>query len=322
MQIFERVWLKRSPDEAPEAAGGGGEDPAPEAAGDTKDVTQESEEVEAEAEAEGDELKGDASEGEPEGETPAEPEKPAAPEKTPITTALLGRAFRAGMTEDEISEFEDGAGLERALKMIERRSAPKEDSAAKASEDEKIEEIADLPEEGDDAFDAKITKPWKVMKSRIARLEQRNQELRKLVSERAHQQETDWFDNRLSALGTEGEGLFGKGGYDDLDPKSAQMTNRQKLWEAVGRLRSGYFQRKEALPPRNKLFEQAYRMEFGENIKQAEKAKILAAAHQRSSQFTNRPTNRTTENEMPKGQERAVKAVEKRMAELKRKKGQ
>ncbi len=221
------------------------------------------------------------------GDKPAKSDAPA----TTFSPALIAKAARLGVSDEELAEIESPAELERYVKNIERRSQKpedKKDSTVQRGDEVKVEDIPDLnPEE----YDEVIVKGWKAMKGIISQLNGQNKSMRETHRQREAEEYATWFDGQLTAL-PEGEAVFGKGRGDELDAKSEHFVNRDKLWRALSRLEQGHLARGEKMPSRNELLKQAHRLAFGENIAAAARRDLASHLQKRKGQQTLPPTQR------------------------------
>ncbi|HYF51664.1 MAG TPA: hypothetical protein VEJ63_19775 [Planctomycetota bacterium] len=248
-------------------------------------------------------------------ETNAEKTETPAPAAPALPLALMERAFKLGMDAAEISEFPSAKELELTLKAIERRApkpeAKKEDSAAQPGDEVKIDEIPDLdPNE----YEKPLVEGWSKLKGLVKTLHTELQAVRAESVQRAQAEAVEWFEGQITALGAEGEGLFGKGHGRELKADGTELANREKLWGALQTLRAGYANRREKPPAQTELFKQAYRLAFGDSIAQNARKQVAQHLTTRKKTFLAPPTQRTSGNSIPPEQKAVLSVSEKLQA--------
>lgn len=128
----------------------------------------------------------------------------------------------------------------------------------------------------------------------------------------AQQHLNSQIDNGLSAVDQE---LYGKGNWREITP--AQANARVEISKALAILEAGYQQRGEALPPLDKVIEQAHRMVYGDRIRQQTASQIAEKSQKLRGQTVAVPGNSRRE-EAVSPEERAARAMREKMQQFDR----
>lgn len=243
--------------------------------------------------------------------TPAAEEK--VPDLTEVDPALFERAIKAGMSYEDVLTFAP-SGLERAIAWAESRGPvndPKANDVKPAQEqsqpkaDEVVEPEWKLPdgmEEVDDRIVAALKGVPDYVKAMLAsqikaQMSQLNPEvsgLKTYIQQMENRRLTESVDRFCSAQGTEWEKVYGKGGADDLDPKSDGFNKRNLLVQEADRQRRAYIDRGEPVPSEQKLFAKAQAILFAEQAASAERKKVFLKAKSAKGAILAKPSNRSS----------------------------
>lgn len=176
-----------------------------------------------------------------------------------LSKEVVKKAFDIGLSEGEISKFEDDAELEKmveTLKSIMSEEDEKVDST-QTSTDKKTEDDDKLKFENEGDIDSEILKG---MRS----LEQRNKELREkvngLVDGIQQQRNAEFikrFDGYVTGLGKEFADTFGIGSTNDLGKRSMAFKNREAIGKRMKAFGQGMADAKIELPAEQELFDLA-----------------------------------------------------------------
>lgn len=185
-------------------------------------------------------------------------------------------------------EAEAEAGKTDAQRMAEAEVRKADDAAAaKATEDakEKPYDCGLDPEEYDAGYIKAMNEQGQRSQDENKALKADNDDLRSMVAQQANQRYADWLDRKINGLGDEFTEALGEGEFDDLTPGSEQSENRMKLGRRMGLIAQAHQRLNKAVPPRNKLFDQAVSYEFKkEKTKSKTDAKTAKKLKERSGQ--------------------------------------
>jgi hypothetical protein len=248
-------------------------------------------------------------------------QEPEAVKADPKLDALIARARDLGLSDEDIGAFENGADLERSLRVYERRlmnsvatgqqiapvaQPPVTQSATAQQLQAAVEEIPDLP---GDQYDEGIVQAWGAMKSMVMQLREQNGRLYQGIQAQQQRESDARFDGFISKLGEEYLDLMGKGSVDELDPQSQVMQNRKEVRQAMYSLGIGLHKLGKKIPPEKVLFERALDSVFGSKTKEIERKRLASTLKKQSKQFIGRVTHREgVDSRTP--QQRAIAAVQ------------
>lgn len=214
---------------------------------------------------------------------------------TKFNPDLLERAQKAGLSDEDIADFGDEKALRRAVKLIEGRgdSQPKADEKMPAEDQQKDEDFKlGLSPEELEQIDPVLVRSMQTMEGVINRLQSTVKGLKSERDQQEFREFEGWFDRQLGELGDEYVGVFGKGTRAELKQETQEFQNRAKVWKAMSTIVAGIAGRKEKMPSREELFEQALHMALGSKVAEITTKRIGNSVSKRGKQFLNRPTAR------------------------------
>ena len=121
---------------------------------------------------------------------------------------------------------------------------------------------------------------------------------------------TQRFDGLIANLPKEYETVLGKGGIDELDPKSPFRAVRDELSDQMDALQAGYERSGHKMPSEKEVFRRALAIVTADRTAQLERQKIAAQLKKRAGVTIARPQGRRTATTETKGQKAAEIAVE------------
>lgn len=120
---------------------------------------------------------------------------------------------------------------------------------------------------------------------------------------------TQRFDGMIANLSKEYETVLGKGGIDELDPKSPFRATRDQLSDQMEALQAGYERSGHKMPSEKEVFRRALAIVTADRTAQLERQKIAAQLKKRQGVTIARPQGRRTATTESKGQQAAEVAV-------------
>lgn len=199
---------------------------------------------------------------------------------------LVARAQALGFSEEDVKAFGQDGQLERVVGLVESRTVKPDE---KPAEEEKEPFKLDLDPE---LVAPEIVDQFEKMKSHfeseIAALQKGSQATQAQLAEQRLDDQINWFDDKIAALGPEWEATFGKGREADLDPKSEVYKNRSALAKRLGSIGSEEGQSGSA----DDLFQEALNSKFGNQQDRQARKKISDQLSKRKRQHIRRPTQR------------------------------
>jgi len=206
-------------------------------------------------------------------------------EKDPISTSLIIRAAKAGLSEADIQQYAKGTELDNAVSVAEQsqkesKTIEKTDTekAAEAEAgkfdvkklfaevkladgsnvdindyDEGMLKVLDKIGESVTGLTSKITEQNTV----IENLKAENGTMIANASAKANDDYTEWFDSKIADLGETFEDVLGKGNINEVKTNADAIKARGAIDEQMGVLAAGYKANKKPLPTSDVLFDMA-----------------------------------------------------------------
>ena len=175
-----------------------------------------------------------------------------------ISKENVQKALDIGLSEDEISKFEDNAELEKYVGLLESIMSEEDEKidTTQKTDDTKIEDDkSKIKFEKEDDIDPGILKG-------IRSLEQQNKELRDkvdgLVGGIEQQRNVEFikrFDSYITGLGKEFADTFGIGSTNDLGKRSMAYKNREAIGKRMRAFGQGMADSGIELPDEQELFD-------------------------------------------------------------------
>lgn len=245
-----------------------------------------------------------------EGETAVE-NVDATPSGDEIDDDLFRIAENAGISRAEAEAFGSAKALERALLIIMERE---ERAAAQTGRQETqrppvqtpqdiIDKLKFKPAWKPDGLDPELVQTVDALNAHygdlavqqyneITALKQAMGFLVQKANEDAAASVVQEFESFVSGLGSNYEGLFGKGHGRDLDPRGKEYGNRVKLLQKADTFAAGYRARNQRVPDPRTLYQEALHAVFGNEIKQTARRELAEKVQRRQGQALSRPTHR------------------------------
>jgi hypothetical protein len=246
--------------------------------------------------------------------TPAEEQEAEASEEyLDVSMEQIGRAMRAGMTEEQIQAARSSDELDRTVALLESRMQSSDTSAddepAKQTQQEKPPGVA-LPEwkpELDDDIEPSIAKALQGVPDYVGKhleaalapvLQERKQmgeklmQMEQYIISQANAANCAKLDNFVSGLGEEGEGIYGKGDVDSLDPNSPGFKARYDLDQKVNMLRDSYSRTGQNPPSDKRLLKEAHMLMHPETVVKKGRKDVLLRIQRGKGAVVNKPTSR------------------------------
>jgi len=203
-------------------------------------------------------------------------------EESPVDTALVERAVRAGLSLEDAQKVSDSDALTRIVEQLESKAAPKGDEDEPPKDEPKDDQTSylDMIPELDvaDGYPPEIVEAFKGIKGAMGELMAENERLKSGGSEGT------WADAQYAALDKGFEATFGKG-------KTAEITDKKQIAarEKVER-HAKFFVDEDGLSQED-AFKKAIEVGFGDVAKQIKGSAVKDAASRRSRKAVNRPRN-------------------------------
>ena len=229
------------------------------------------------------------------------------PKREALDDELVEIAIRAGLPMSAVKHFPDNASLERAVRDMIEKNAPKEERKEGDEEKDPLEDLTLDPDEYDENI-IKIVDELKgqikELKSKLGEIDEERERVKALERDKQFQSFVNEFESEIDRLSDVGEKLFGKGKLDDLEKNSEQYKNRISLFTEVSRLAEAYSNSGEPVKL-DKLVKVATNMLFDDALV---KAQVGSKLKKRSGTVVKKPSNRDVPT-VKEPKERAVSKV-------------
>lgn len=258
---------------------------------------------------------------------PEPPPEPTEPNEEPETKAEEGpdqdaveTAKLVGMTDEEVQEHHKAGTLHRELVRRIKAEVGREPEPEKKPEPEEKRPEGKRKKFKDmfaDYSQPEVIELAGALDGALEELDElkafRTQTLEAVKADMAARAERE-FDETVTSLDEEFNGLFGKGTAADFDRKSPEFKRRSQLFEAAGAIRDALA--KLGKPPLSmkELIRKAALMEFGADAKGAARKEVVKALEQRREQTIARGDGGRFKPATPT--DGAIKAVENKLKEL------
>jgi hypothetical protein len=190
----------------------------------------------------------------------AEPANDAPADNEDIPDELIGRALDAGLTANELREFNSAKELRRAVTVIERAMAIAERGKADGAASKTNVEASKTPDFEKmlaDGHDADLIEAFRTTWNEAKAAREQAQAVVATEQQRAFELQCQRFDETLDSLPGY-EAVFGKGRFADLAQKDpTQATNRQRVFSQMEVLRRGYEATGQPVPNETTLIRSA-----------------------------------------------------------------
>jgi hypothetical protein len=292
---------------------------------------------------EGDDSADEADSGESQKQDKASEEKPV--ESTGLGDADKQRAQQFGFTDQEVARFKSVDELDMAIGVLARREQARLVSAQQQADQQvtsqpqqpvqqhavqgPLPEALDLrfsPEVADEVVEplkavangySQIAAQVNQLSQIPAYVQQMEQVVGQLAQElnyRIFELNAERFDNFISGLGDDWQDTFGQGSISSLDQNSEQFKNRMRILTAAQTLDTAGRATGLNRSPSRSLWERGFRVEFGDaqtkKAVEAEKKKLANGLKKQANRITHRPTASRGRDDMPQGEERAVRNLQ------------
>lgn len=190
----------------------------------------------------------------------AEPASDAPADSEEIPDELIGRALEAGLTANELREFDSAKELRRAVTVIERAMAIAErgkTNVAASKTNVEASKEPDFEKMLADGHDADLIQAFRTTWNEAKAAREQAQSVLANEQQRAFDQQCQRFDDTLDSLAGY-EAVFGKGRFAELARKDpTQATNRQRVFSQMEVLRRGYEATGQPVPDETTLIRSA-----------------------------------------------------------------
>lgn len=234
-----------------------------------------------------------------------------------LDPALVAKAEALGFTRDDFQLFDGDGKLQRAIDVLERKSAAVQPSADRKKADEAKEAfkvalseddfppelIAEMQRIADHyaTRDAERTETVKQINETIATV-------RATLEEQSTRIFVDFFDAQVAELGEGYKDLLGSGSSYEMDAETTEGKNRARISQQMERIRAGRRALGESELNPQQTFQQAVTSLWPDKIKASARNEIAKSVQKRSKSIIARPTSRKTVPNVD-GHTRAVQAA-------------
>ena len=245
-----------------------------------------------------DDASGDTEEETQETESPVD-----SADEDSFSDGLLDRAAELGYTLEEIKSFRSEKSLEKEVARSERlQQRLQERQAAKepAKEPEPAEDAEPEPnweELLEAGHDPDVIAMQQKMWQRATKAEALVKQVLQADQDRAWSAQCERFDDTLNKLGEEYKSILGEGRRGELLKSSPEAAaNRDKVFEKMAILKSGYEQAGKAVPPEAELINEAVQASFWKQSQTFARKALKSEIKKAGSQALSRPRSAGTKS--------------------------
>ena len=225
-------------------------------------------------------------------------------DKDSFSDELLDRAAELGYTLEEIKGFRSEKSLEKDVLRSERlQQRMQERMASKTGKETPAQDEAEPEPEPEPNWeelleaghDPDVIAMQQKMWQRATKAEALVKQVFKADQDRAWDAQCERFDDTLNKLGEEYKSLLGNGRRGDLMKSSPEAAaNRDRVFEKMAILRSGYAQAGKTMPPESELINEAVQASFYKQTQEIARKALKGEIKKAGSQALSRPRSAGT----------------------------
>jgi hypothetical protein len=241
--------------------------------------------------------------------------EPVKEQKTSLPDALVAKAKKLGISDEDISLYEKPQQLERLCSLLEPKAAKPEASEKEAAKETPAEDGEFKIELDPDLYDPDICKAMKSTADQINGLKSVLGNVMSMMQRQSEKTFERTFEGFIAELGDGFSDTLGKGTLDEIGTDSEHFQNRCKVIEEMNAIAAGYSQTGKPVPNAKQLFTRAVNSVFGDTIKKNARKEVAGQLQKRSAQIISRPTGRNGKDTQTPDQ-RATSAVRDKLREF------